>query len=205
MTKPQTNSLTQTRYKTVLDVLSPEHYAELKEQIDGNQFGWYFLNDHNYGLATDDEAINFGFRHLLIADNNSNSGFSGMVLPIVFAIKDAVGQKLEEIVSVHANMTINIGRQHGGHPHTDCQSVKDTETSELYSAIYYVDDCDGDTLFFEDDKKTVFHRQTPVANSMIVFHRTVTHSATLPMVSQKRRIINFNCRFERPLCEVLVG
>jgi hypothetical protein len=178
-------------------VLSDDQYAELHREISGNQFGWYFLSDHNYGVATHDDVTLFGFRHLLINNNQSNSAFSHLVLPIVFVIGDTVGRQILEIVSVHANLTINVGRQHDGHPHTDCTPILDDDESELITAIYYIDTCDGDTLFFDDDETTVAYRQTPAANTMVVFPRSTVHSATLPLISQKRRIINFNVRVRR--------
>jgi len=176
----------------VEQVLFDEQFNELVSAIDSNQFGWYFLNDHNYGVSTADEITKFGFRHLFIANNQSNSNFSHLALPIVFAMQDAIGKKLIDIVSIHANMTINVGQQHNGHPHTDCQSVADTDHAEMYSAVFYIDTCDGDTVFYADDLETIVHRQTPVANSMIVFPRHINHSAMLPMHYARRRIVNLN-------------
>lgn len=201
MTKQTTFSLTrltQTQCMSdgepllVEDVLAQEQYQELLTNINGNQFGWYFLSDHNYGEATEDEITRFGFRHLLIANNQSNSNFSYLVLPIVFSMQDAIGKKLVDIVSIHANMTINVGKQHDGHPHTDCRGIIPSVGTEMYSAVYYLDSCDGDTVFYADDLKTIVHRQTPKANSMVIFPRDFPHSAMLPVVSARRRIVNIN-------------
>ena len=179
-------------FRFVEDVLSGEQHANLLSTVNDVQFNWYFLNDYNHSKAESDDVTKFGFKHCFIHENEGQSNFTHLVLPIVFAMQDVVQKELIDIVSVHANMTINVGIQHGGHPHTDQINRPISADEQIYTAVYYLESCDGDTVFFAEDEKTITHRQTPKENTMVVFQREATHSAMLPMVSARRRIINLN-------------
>ena len=67
-------------------------------------------------------------------------------------------------------------------------------------AVYYVNDADGDTLFFKEKNSDglyeVEHRFTPKKGSLVYFNESVLHANHPPRTSQARCIINFNFLLE---------
>lgn len=59
------------------------------------------------------------------------------------------------------------------------------------SMVYYINDSDGDTTIFEDDKKTVVERSSPVKGNCVYFNSKSWHRSTPPKEHDKRMIINF--------------
>jgi hypothetical protein len=57
--------------------------------------------------------------------------------------------------------------------------------------IYYINDSDGDTVFFKDDKKTEIKRVTPKKGRGVIFDGVINHCSTRPS-KHSRGIINFN-------------
>jgi hypothetical protein len=57
--------------------------------------------------------------------------------------------------------------------------------------LYYVNDTDGDTIFYNNDLKTEIKRTSPKKGRVVIFNGTIPHSATTP-TKLPRAIINFN-------------
>tara|TARA_R110000772_G_scaffold263080_1_gene382620 strand:- start:62 stop:613 length:552 start_codon:yes stop_codon:yes gene_type:complete len=68
--------------------------------------------------------------------------------------------------------------------HTDSTSKKSI------SIIYYVNNSDGDTLFF-DEELNIIKRVSPRQGRAVVFHSNIKHAASCPINSKYRQVINF--------------
>ncbi len=76
----------------------------------------------------------------------------------------------------------------------------DSALSTEYTAIYYVNDSDGDTFIFNEvqpqemlhrpKQLTIQHRITPKKNSILVFPSNQWHASSNPRVSTDRIVIN---------------
>jgi hypothetical protein len=60
-----------------------------------------------------------------------------------------------------------------------------------FSLLYYVNDSDGDTVFFEDDKTTIIKKVSPKKGRMVLFDGSIPHAASTP-TKNSRCIINYN-------------
>lgn len=66
----------------------------------------------------------------------------------------------------------------------------DPEPNVTYkSIIFYLNDADGDTVFFDNNKKEI-DRCSPQLGRAVIFDSTMFHRAT-PPTSKDRRVINF--------------
>ena len=62
---------------------------------------------------------------------------------------------------------------------------------EHYGLLYYVNDSEGDTTFFEDDEVTEIKKVSPKKGRVVFFDGSVKHCSSTP-ISKTRCIINFN-------------
>ena len=69
-------------------------------------------------------------------------------------------------------------------PHTDLMVPH-------YVCLYYINDTDGDTIFFEDDKNTIFKRVSPKKGRVVIFDGSIFHSSSSPTTTP-RAVINYN-------------
>ena len=67
--------------------------------------------------------------------------------------------------------------------------------------LYYINDADGDTFFFDNDRK-IIHRETPEKGKLIIFDGSIFHSSSSPS-KNIRMTMNINySKSNRPLIKV---
>lgn len=76
-------------------------------------------------------------------------------------------------------------------PHTDVEKEKYTPNNNFVSMIYYVHNTDGDTLFYEKDRKTIMKKVSPKKGRAVIFYSNQHHSFEPPVKNDKRVVINF--------------
>jgi len=69
----------------------------------------------------------------------------------------------------------------------------DDERKESKSIIYYINNSDGDTLFFNNnsDNPKIIKRISPKQGRAVVFNSNINHTACCPINAPYRQIINF--------------
>ena len=67
----------------------------------------------------------------------------------------------------------------------------DYEEQGITTALYYVNDSDGDTVFF-DDTYNIVQRIKPEKGKVVIFDNLIYHASTCPQYSKTRMVINFN-------------
>lgn len=132
------------------------------------------------------------FAHVLWLNYGRNSGHADMFFPIV----DAIPFKIVRLERLKINLTL---------PHTmgttNTRSIAHTDLSFLksgyYTAIYYVNDSDGDTFIYNErvghtGKLTVKQRISPKQGRMVVFDGGLLHSGNNPINTKARLTVNIN-------------
>lgn len=170
----------------------PEYMLdELMHVMNGNNFGWYMFSDVNFNKESND-ITKYGFKHNFIYENEDMSSYAPLVIPVAIKAAEQTGSELTNILSCYAVLTMNCGKEHNGFPHIDAHQHPETEEMKRYSAVFYLEDCDGDTVFYEKQDGEIVYRVTPQKNTMIVFRTNTYHSGMLPMIFPARRVINLN-------------
>jgi len=146
-------------------------------------------------LKTDLNIIENGqFTHVVYANGEIQSQIHGFLVPVLYMFADKAGISVNNISRIRINLLLQdktFKDYNYNFPHTDPDSDK--------SFIYYVNDADGDTVFFNEFKSdkfpktfTINSRVTPKQGSGVFFNSTQYHASCNPTHTPARYIINFN-------------
>ena len=149
---------------------------------------WYVNNNIAYLVDEDEEIdnIHYGFFHSMIARDDPkiiNSPWQARYATILYQAASKCNLMVQEILAQRMFLhcpSIKPGQQNAMHidlpdPHLVC--------------LYYVNDSDGDTVFFDDNGNEI-HRNTPKKNTAVIFDGSIKHCSSTP--TGFRCIVNFN-------------
>lgn len=177
------------------NVLGKNQFKVILDSISSSSFPWFFQRDTTYGSGFSTDSVYHGFRHCLIKNGQKNSDFTELLVPLAWYMCDALGKELKDIYSMHVNLIENYNKSVPPRPHTD-REILESNIDNMYTAVYYLDEVDGNTVFYDDDKETVIYEQTPIQNAMLIFPAKTWHGANNPIVAPYRRVVNINIETE---------
>lgn len=158
---------------------------EIESVLSSNDFPWFFIpetvsGDKESKLPKFKNTKNtFGFKHFLYDFNEVNSNY----------FKDFNNLfKFNNLIRAKINLLTPIaGYKKNNHnqPHVDI------DDKEHVTKIYYVNDSDGDTFFFDKNHKLI-QRVTPKKGRLIVFNGLILHAGSNPIKFDRRMVININ-------------
>lgn len=189
------NGLSSQKFLLRKDVLGTTNFNVLLDVVSSSEFPWFFQRDTTYGSGFSTQSIYHGFRHCLVKDGKKNSDSTELFIPLAWYTCDAIGKKLKHIYSMHVNLIENYNKEVVARPHTD-RDISEPDIDKMYTSIFYLDEVDGNTVFYDDDKETVIYEQSPIRNSMLIFPTKIWHSGTNPIVAPYRRVVNINIEVE---------
>ena len=98
-----------------------------------------------------------------------------------------------QVYRIKSNLMFNIS----GYKKTNYQPIHLDRVAEGdKSLLYYVNDSDGDTLFFDSDLN-IIKRVSPKKNRAILFDSNILHAGTNPIKNEKRIVINTIFKMEK--------
>jgi hypothetical protein len=135
------------------------------------------------------------FIHYAILDSERSNMYP-YLKPILYMIQDRLNIKISNIRRIkinHQSPIPNFTKTNYNIPHSD------DSNPNLTTAIYYVNDSDGDTVLFNEHYNpnwaithlTEVYRKTPKMGDLIVFPSTQFHASSNPIATPSRYIINF--------------
>jgi hypothetical protein len=147
----------------------------------------------------------YSLAHILIIDNTfatqSDQNFGNFFLSTIV-------NKIPELVFNNSKFNHLIGKQPYIHVMRAFVQLPNQSTAEYKDAhvdlrdndnnpyphtvaLYYVNDSDGDTVFFDKDKETIIHRVPPKKGRLLLFDGTIFHGAGVPK-KNVRAVINID-------------
>jgi hypothetical protein len=168
----------------IIKSLLPNSYAnEIKSALMSDVFPWYF-NEH---IIPENKSKSCQFTHTIIKNNEYKSDIVNLIKPIIYFIEDKTNIQIKNIHRIKANLRTqeNIS--------TNCKYTihQDINNINYKSFVYYVNDSDGETILFDDNKLTEKLRIFPVSNNGILFDSKTWHTSSAPINYNRRIVINF--------------
>ena len=171
---------------------------QLEEQLSNLEFSWACLPNTSLpgGYGTFDSANCFDapqLVHKFLADGTPVSNFYPLVYPFLYFMASH-GYGVSKFWRCKSNMTLPIAVPEGTYtyPHTDL----DREGVKGISMVYYVNDSDGDTIFFKESPKefagvlTETQRVSPKRGTAVIFDSAIIHAGQVPKISKNRIVVN---------------
>lgn len=186
------------------DFLPPSEFEELRSAIMSNGFPWFYVE--NVSLPPEDRHFvqdelakeTDGLYHILYDREENVTSFANPILDKFYQrIEQKFGYTKKHLIRSRLSVKmpkIGFTKENYNLPHVDYYYNHDT-------IIYYVNDCDGDTRFFNEFfvkedvipvKCTVKELVTPKANRFVIFNGLQYHTASNPFNFLRRIVINLN-------------
>lgn len=173
----------------VVDNFIPVKFQqELEDLLLGVSFPWKYApntygSDNNV-MKNSNISETPQFVHLLFNYPNYISEFFSLIRPLLYFTE----LNYTEIMRMKANFLYKNQNFIKGTYHTPhIDSPKDG--NEYKTILYYVNDSDGDTVFF-DSTGNINKCFSPKRGRAIIFDSTLYHASTSPVISDKRIVIN---------------
>jgi hypothetical protein len=183
----------------------PKPYQEqLEHELGSNRMTWSFA-DEIARSASGFHTSYPGFGHLAyLADEQEPliSPMSSLLLPILFLFCEKANIEYHALLRIRVGLfTRSITEAKHHNPHVDYSEPHRT-------AVYYVNDCDGDTFVFEEtiddvgvedsgsyanaNRFRIRRSITPQRGKMICFDGRHYHASSYPTKASKRIAVTFN-------------
>ena len=188
----------------IVDNLLPQGYAnQIETDLMRTGFPWYYIDDvtnYNYGN-------NSGLVHPAYDFGKQPTDWLPFIKPLVYHIEEVNKKSINELLRVRVGFLMpSVTYTEHNTPHIDFMMPH-------YTACYYVNDTDGDTVIFDQTLSDVPERElteqvlqnyveqtdftvaescSPKKNRLCIFDGNRFHASTKPKLHDKRLVISVN-------------
>ena len=158
-----------------------EDYITNKNYLDGG-FPLYYNNNLTDERNNDPKSIDIGFCNNFFFKDNLMTKDLTLFLSPLYSLSSSQNLVVNDLILGRVFLqppTPNYGPQA---PHRDIEMPH-------YVCLYYVNDSDGDTIFYDDDQKTEIKRIPPKKGRIAFFDGSIYHCGSKPKNST-RIVIN---------------
>lgn len=176
------------------DAIPVAQQLELEKLFTGPTVPWSLVppgEEHNsISMATTDSVDYTQFVHLVFWDEHS---IVSPTFPLMVPIISAMPTNIKKLLRIKANITMSArdrSKTSYGMPHVDFTPP----VKGLVTAIYYINDSDGDTVMFNQvgDKLIPIQTISPKRGRLVMFNGGRYHSGNCPTDDKPRAVLNIN-------------
>lgn len=176
-------------------VVKPSYQNEIYSYLTNINFDWHFMEDATTEKINLPQYSTPAFGNLLYYSQHESNPHYEFFKPLIDTLEEVGGFKIKELLRVRAGMLLNT--KYALHslsykyntPHIDYDF-------DHYTAVYYVNECDGDTVVFREiepaEKFYPLHKCTPNQGKFLLFNGRHYHASTCPKIHTKRMAITIN-------------
>jgi len=161
---------------------------------------WYFLKNTAYSKIDKNRAYESTWQWMIYNEGNVNSHLMNLCENLLINGLHKIDYPLTKLIRIRAGFSTRTPYTITHDPHVDWET-------EHMTALYYVNDSDGDTIFYdrvrsqdedlsykilEKEQLNESQRITPKADRMVLFDGMNYHSSCTPTETDYRIILNFN-------------
>jgi len=174
------------------DFVSKEYQMLLQHYIDNAELPLYYNFDtigkeYLFPYPTDNVIECPQFTHNFVRYKETKSNWWSVYEPLHFFFLAKTGAIKNQKLS---NCKLNLNYKTDTDKHYTIHT--DMVNEPGITAIYYVNDSDGDTLFFNEAGTEVIKRISPKQGTMVYFDNKIPHAGQPPKTNNYRAVINFN-------------
>lgn len=166
----------------VINNLLPKSFSHrIKEDIKEGRVPFYYRESNvDYSKLSQ-------FTHQCYdkKDNNPTSDYFNVISPMLYFIEKECNLIITDLDRIKINI---ITSKHLANKDLDTALHMDSNDKDFLSFLYYVNDSDGDTCFYNEDG-TILQKVTPKQNTGVLFKSNIIHRATPPLNTDARVII----------------
>jgi hypothetical protein len=174
------------------DFVKPRIQDDIEKMLMANNFPYYHISesvdtgDANTSKTDENSLIVPQFFHMFVMDGNVSSQYYNSISPISNKLVDTIDTDCY-VSRCKVNMNTIDGRFENKYhtPHID------NAFEEQITAIYYANESDGDTFFF-DRAGNITERITPKKGRLVWWKGRIFHAKSSPTKSLNRIVLNFN-------------
>lgn len=174
----------------------PWYFKSVTDVLYSDNFPWFYKDKIVTNPSMQCEELKFaknqsGFAHIMFRNGKPESQYFQLIVPFINAVQEQFDEEINELIRVRVQMTTNRGEAGCLNPHIDFDYPHKT-------VLWYLNDSDGDTIFFNEylgdkfDKLTYQDRNKPTANQAVLFNGLQYHCTSLPQESSFRIVLNLN-------------
>lgn len=176
------------------NIFSKNVFENIKKTVLEGDFPWYFIEDSAFNtkkIKKEEIGINYSWFHLIYCKNNNknipeiNSSYYNFFYLPVLTILDSFNLNIDKLYRLRLGLTTTIGKDVINKPHIDYDFPHKT-------ILFYINDSDGDTVFYKNDCKTIIKKIKPIENTAVLFNGMTYHSSSKPNKYQRRIVLNIN-------------
>ena len=171
------------------NILSESIISGLSKKVSQSDMPWYFQVDSAFNIDKANKLHkNYSFSHGIFKDGQTTSNLSNLFYQSTLLIMQSFNIDINKktITRLRLGMTTSYGEEIINKPHTDLVN----EEHEVI--LLYLNDSDGDTYFYEDEK--IIKQVTPKLNRAVYFDGKILHSSSKPTNNTYRIVLNVNIK-----------
>lgn len=190
------------------NVFSKRHHEELTRVLFSNDFPWYysphtskFREEYGAGVIMNEHVTDSSqFNHVFFYGGDmKTSPLFELVAPLICILEKEMNKNYG-ITRIKSNMLMKDGTyplDNYNTPHVDWNPPNRNKEDKHLSFLYYLNDSDGDTYLFNEyyqetpEQLTIKTRNTPKANTGILFNSDNYHASSPPRETTARVVINY--------------
>jgi hypothetical protein len=187
-------------FKIVDDILTVENQKKLQDYMLSQPFPWFYNSSTSSGyekeqlklMINDSQTLDsVQFTHMFYDDNPKP--YFNVIVPFLNYIRDNLGYSEFQFGRIKANLLLknpNYPANRYNIPHVD------GEDDNIKTLLYYVNDSDGDTVFFNEkyskntDNLSINTRVQPKSGTAVIFDSNYYHCSSPPIKNDLRCVIN---------------
>jgi hypothetical protein len=194
-------------FKIVDDILTIENQKILQDYLLSHSFPWFYNDSTSSGyereklkliFKTDNTFDNIQFTHVFY-DYEPKPYFK-VIVPFLNYISDNLGYSQFQFGRIKSNLLL----KNSNYPE-NCYNIPhvDGEEDTIKTLLYYVNDSDGDTIFFNEKySKTTSNlsintRIQPKSGRSVIFDSNFYHCSSPPVKNDLRCVINLIFKVDR--------